>query len=256
MNCAHVRQMLDALLDGELDAKTTTELTEHLAGCPDCVARKTERDLLRANVRAAAPRFVASPALKQSILKAVRASQPGSRRAQPTWWQTFGLAAGACVVGIALTMLVTRGVTPAGESTHAGSEQIALRHVASLARTSPVDVESTDRHVIKPWFHGRIDFAPAVKDLSAHGFTLRGARLDDIAGQQAVAVVYQIRQHPISVFVWSTASTANTAPESSIVRGFSTIRWHADGLAYAAISDVEPGELARFVREMTSRAVP
>lgn len=256
MNCTHAKQMLDAMLDGELDASTSAELVAHLAACPECVARKAERDAVRARVRAAAPHFVASPLLRQSVLQAAQSAGYAATRVthdvRPTWWQTFGLAASVCLVSVVLTLLVTRA--PVGARTQ--GEQLVARHVASLARASPVDVASSDRHVIKPWFHGKIDFAPAVRDLAAQGFTLRGARLEHVDGNEAVAVVYQIRQHPINLFVWSAASVTNTAPEQAVVRGFSTIRWHADGLAYVAVSDVELGELARFAREVTVGATP
>ena len=262
MSCARVRQMLDAWMDGELDAATSTEIASHLAACPDCLARKAEREQLRTLVQVAAPRYKASVTLRESV---IRTAKEGARErptrktvARPSWWQTFGLALAAGAVSAATTLLFVR--MPADDRTNVPpQEQLAERHVISLARANIVDVASADRHVIRPWFQGRIDFSPAVRDLSAQGFVLRGARLDNLAGQQSVAVVYQLRDHPINLFVWRNRADQPERGESVVVshaRGFSIASWHKGGLSFAAISDVESGEIERFAREMEKSVEP
>ena len=150
----------------------------------------------------------------------------------------------------AATFWFMHAVAPADNGTAALREQLVARHVASLARASPVDVAASDRHVVKPWFQGKVDFSPAVRDLSAQGFVLRGARLDRLAGEQAVAVVYQVRQHPINLFVWRDTGDRAVPLAFSSARGFSLATWRDGGLAYAAVSDVEPGDLERFARDI------
>ena len=262
MSCARVRKMLDAWMDGELDAATSTAIASHLAACPDCLARKAEREQLRTLVQVAAPRYKASVTLRESV---IRTAKEGARKrptrntiARPSWWQTFGLALAAGAVSAATTLLFVR--MPADDRTNVPlQEQLAERHVISLARANIVDVASADRHVIRPWFQGRIDFSPAVRDLSAQGFVLRGARLDNLAGQQSVAVVYQLRDHPINLFVWRNRADQPERGESVVVshaRGFSIASWHKGGLSFAAISDVESGEIERFAREMEKSVEP
>ena len=241
--------MLDAWLDGELDASTSGEIANHLSNCPDCLALKHDRDQLRQRVQRDAPRFVASAALRQVVARgaADRTARLGGLR--PSWWQAFGLAACVGVFSATATWLL---IHMSANETQAQPlrEQIVARHVASLTRASPIDVASSDRHVIKPWFQGKVDFAPVVRDLSAQGFILRGARLDHIGNQQAVAVVYQVRQHPINLFVWHDASDKMAPLELASARGFSIATWRGGGLAYAAISDVESRELEQFARQL------
>jgi anti-sigma factor RsiW len=230
MSCARTRQMLDAWHDGELDAATAAEMNAHIGICPDCSTRRAEREQLRSILRRQAPRFVASD-------------------------NVFGAAmlAAACAA-VVTSMLLRHGGIDAGADVR--QEQLVARHVASLARVNPVDVASSDQHVVKPWFHGKIDFAPAVRDLSAHGISLRGARLDSLGGQQAVAVVYQVRQHPINLFVWRDSADAPIPIKAMTARGFSIVTWSVGGLAYAAIADIDVRELEQFARLIQAPPAP
>jgi len=122
-------------------------------------------------------------------------------------------------------------------------------HGAALAPTRQlIQVTSSDRHTVKPWFQGRTDFTPPVKDLAGDGFALLGARLDHVADKPAAAVVYQIRKHVINLFVWRATDSAPDAIVTSSVRGFSVTTWAAGGLRFAAVSDVEARDLARFAQ--------
>ena len=252
MSCARTRQMLDALIDGELDAATAREIEGHLVHCPDCVALKTARDALRGTVRNSALRFAASPALRKAVTVTARASAAAmsGKKTQgltwhmPRWLQVFCIAGCSAAVSALLTVLL---LVPGHAEPQ--RDQIVAAHTAALERANLVDVISADRHVIKPWFQGKIDFAPAVRDLSAHGFALRGARLDKIGGQQAVAVVYQVRQHPISLYVWRGIPEQSVPLQVSDVRGFAVAQWSTGGLSYAAISDVDVAELTQFAKQ-------
>ena len=129
------------------------------------------------------------------------------------------------------------------------SEQAVASHVASLAPPRRlVDVESSDRHVVKPWLSGKIDFAPPVLDLEPYGFTLLGARLDHVGNRQAAAVVYRIRNHDINLFVWRAAREGmRTETELTAVRGFGVASWTHNGLMFVAVSDVDRRDLQKFV---------
>ena len=263
MICSGIKQRLDAWLDGELDPATSAEIEAHIAACPDCLAIRDKRNRVRETVRLGAPRYAASAALKQAVMQSSRhaaatthinTAKSRLKSGGPSWWQTLGLVAVTAACSALVTLTVLRGLNGDGEinsrATELRHEQIVARHVIALARTSPVDVASSDQHVVKPWFQGKIDFAPAVRNLDAEGFVLRGARLDNLDGQQAVAVVYQIRQHPISLYVWRSKNDRDVPSHLDTARGFGVVTWQGGGLSYAAISDVEPQELERFAQNI------
>ena len=133
-------------------------------------------------------------------------------------------------------------------------DELVARHVCSLAGDGRLyDIASSDRHVLKPWFAGKIDFAPPVRDLSRSGFTLVGARLDRVAGRPAAVIVYRLRAHEINLFVTRSASTEARPVTLSKPRGFAMAAWAEDGLAFAAVSDVDPQELTRFAELVRSQ---
>jgi anti-sigma factor RsiW len=247
MNCGQVRQLLDAWLDNELDTSTSADMALHVRECPDCVALQVEREDLRTRIRAEAPRFEAPPGLRRAVRQALRQVPLTAvpRRRGPTWWQAFALAGFTGLACGLLTWLALDGALPSSERLR---EELVARHVAALA--GPLTgIASSDRHAVKPWFHGKVSFAPEVCDRTSHGFVLKGARVERIGGAMAAAVVYQIRNHPIDLFVWPAADATSRAVEIARARGFAIATWSADGLNFAAISDVDPRDLERFARE-------
>jgi anti-sigma factor RsiW len=118
-------------------------------------------------------------------------------------------------------------------------------HIRSLLPGHLLDVVSTDRHTVKPWFAGKTDIAPAVVDLTESGFPLLGGRLDYVDGHSAAALVYGRRQHTINVFVWRSAPGDPPAGSFS-ARGYSLLHWTKDGLTYWAVTDASPADLQAF----------
>jgi anti-sigma factor RsiW len=128
-------------------------------------------------------------------------------------------------------------------------DDVVASHVASLRDARRLTaIASDDRHAIKPWFQGKVDFAPAVRNLADDGFALLGARLDHVGGRQAAALVYRIRNHVINVFVWRATDGHDTALVTAVARGYSVTAWADGGLRYAAISDVDPRDVERLAR--------
>jgi anti-sigma factor RsiW len=245
MNCTHARQVLDAHIDNELDDATSADIARHLAKCPDCAAARAERDTLRRQIRAEAPYFTA-PAQVQHHIERFSGVEPRTRPLShgPTWFAAGAFAMVAALAGLLIGFLLARPVPE--QPLH---EQIIASHVASLGDARRlIEVAASDRHVIKPWFQGKIDFAPAVRDLSADGFALVGARLDHIADRQAAAVVYRIREHVINVYVWRAHSAASETPSIAAVRGFGVASWATGGMHYAAVSDVDTRDLQRLAQ--------
>src|SRR5262249_17746421 len=130
----------------------------------------------------------------------------------------------------------------------AATEEAVSDHVRSLMAGHLFDVQSTDQHTVKPWFLGKLDFAPPVVDLAPVGFPLVGGRLDYLDGRPAAALVYQRRQHTINVFVAADGASPDRPAEERSVRGFHVRHWTGGGMAFWAVSDVNDAELSAFVR--------
>ena len=254
MNCTRLQQVLDAHIDGELDHTTTDEIAAHLAQCDACAALREQRGTLRQAVRAHAPYFKTPAALapavrrslKASLIPSVPAEKP--RAARLSWWHAAAFASIAVLAGFIVGYWLAQPRTD-----DPLREPAVTSHVAALAPTRQLtQVASSDRHTVKPWFQGKLDIAPPIKDLAADGFVLIGGRLDQVADRQAAAVVYQIRKHVISLFVWRAADRAQNDVTAAIttanVRGFSVTTWSANGMRFAAVSDVDGRDLTRFAQ--------
>lgn len=251
MNCARLNQVLDAWLDGELDATTSADIRRHVDECAACAALERSRLALLESVRNGAPYYAAPPVLRERVREAIRFDgTPAIQRSRaPRWSHVTAIAACAALVSALATYWAMQPVTETRLS-----EQIVASHVASMAQSRPlVAVESGERHTVKPWFQGKVDFAPSVKDLSDAGFVLLGGRVDHAGERQAAAIVYRIREHVINLFVWRSQGDKEEPAAELRTRGFTIVNWTEDGLRYAAISDVDPRDLRRFAEHMRTR---
>jgi anti-sigma factor RsiW len=125
-------------------------------------------------------------------------------------------------------------------------DQLVASHVRSLLANHLVDVQTSDRHVVKPWFNGKIDFAPPVVDLADRGFPLVGGRLDYIDGKTVAAIVYRRRLHSVNLFIRPAQGLLPAVGFTSRHDGYSLVRWTQGGLEFWAVSDIEPEELNQF----------
>jgi anti-sigma factor RsiW len=135
------------------------------------------------------------------------------------------------------------------------TQELVACHVRSLLADHLTDVASSDRHQVKPWFAGKLDFAPGVVDLSSDGYPLIGGRLDYLGHRSVAAVVYRRRQHVINLFVWPSDRTGDEL-RSETKSGYQLVRWTQAGTVYWAISDLNLGELNQFaelIRNAASR---
>jgi anti-sigma factor RsiW len=247
VSCARTRELLDAYVDGELESAAVAELDGHLGGCPDCARLRDDRRALSAEIRAGAPYFRAPEHLRSAIGRALRPEPVRPRRA-PAWTLWGAIAGVAAAAGLVLGVWLGR--PPSDGPPH---DAIVARHVASLAPGATlVDVTSSDRHTIKPWFAGRTDFAPLVTDLSKEGFALVGGRLDRVADHAAAVVVYRIRNHYVNLFMWRASTGAAEPVALEQARGFEVATWSAAGVRYTAISDVSRADFERFTRLATA----
>jgi anti-sigma factor (TIGR02949 family) len=243
MNCTMALRMLDAFIDNELDAATTAEVAEHLESCAGCATLRDQRLAMQSALRASSLRQVAPPELRSAIVRRIRQSlTPLPRSGAPRWWQVLLLGSSTALLGAIGGWWIAQPY-----EVETLPESAVMRHVASLRPEGPrIDVASSDRHVVRPWFQGRLDFAPMVRDLSAQGFDLLGARLDRIGDKQAVAVVYRLHSHAINVFSWRVVDNPPVPDRELTIRGFNVATWSLSDMNYAAVSDTDSAELRRF----------
>jgi anti-sigma factor RsiW len=163
-------------------------------------------------------------------------------------WTNMAAAFAVGAVASVAVVLVLRG--------NADEDRIAQAvvdgHVRSLLGTHLVDVQSSDRHTVKPWFSGKLDYAPTVKDLAPEGVPLVGGRLDYVGQRPVAALVYRLKQHTINVFVWPGIGEGSRGPAFAVRQGFNVAHWTVDGMQYWAVSDLNAGDLRNIVRLLAS----
>jgi anti-sigma factor RsiW len=242
MTCDDARLLLHAYLDDELDAAHSAAVAEHMRTCPACTARQDTYATLHKAMAQPSLYYRAPDALRQRWAPATVPARAARTRRYP---QVLALAAGfACA--LLLSTPAWLHWLNADKGTDPLVAQVISGHVRSLQQQHLMDVVSTDQHTVKPWFEGKLDFSPRVKDLAGEGFPLIGGRLDAIDGHSVAALVYKRRLHVINLYQWPSEGGAE-AQASSREHGFTVIRWRADGMRYAAISDVNEGDLKQFV---------
>lgn len=235
--CTDKELLLHALVDGELDAKSALELEAHVAGCAGCSAELAAIRTVKAALSETPVAYRAPPSLMDRIDAALAEAEapPARRRFAVETWVMSG-AVGALAASLALFAFVPSG--PGLQS------QLVDAQVRSLEAQHLVDIPTSDRHVVKPWFNGKIDFAPPVVDLAQQGYPLVGGRLDHLEGRDVAAIVFHRRVHVINLFVWKGEGPA--APTLEHRQGYSLVHWGAGGLTYWAVSDIDSADLLNF----------
>jgi anti-sigma factor RsiW len=232
--------LLHAYADGELDLAHTLEVARHLDGCPACARVCAEVAALGAALRAGLPRFAAPARLRARIRAALR---PARRRWVGVAAALLVLALGAAAFGL------LRGASAQDRLV----QEVIDSHVRSELAAHLLDVESSDRHTVKPWFRGKLDFSPPVYDLVEGGFALAGGRLDYVNGRAVAALVYRRRRHVINLFVWPAARAGESSPRTEARQGYHLVGWRGEGMEWWVASDLNPGELAEFVRQVRGK---
>jgi anti-sigma factor RsiW len=241
--CAEMRLKLQADLDGELEAGDAAAVAAHTLTCPDCAAVQAELGALSARLRTELSYHAAPALLRQAIAARIAPPVPAPPVRRPPWFGRgvsfgAGFALAAC---LALAIVLPRGGGGMADS-------IVASHIRALQPGHLMDVVSTDQHTVKPWFDGRLDFAPPVKDFAAEGFPLIGGRLDYLDGRAVAALAYRRDKHIIDVYVWPGAATPIAALGDGARNGYNVAHWTQDGMVFWAVSDVEASQLADFAR--------
>jgi len=239
MGCEVWRDKLDLYVDGELAPAEAGELGAHMRSCAACAAGALERVQFKRSLAAAGSRYQPSAALRGKITRTVAA-----KPRRPLGWQWRILAVPALLVLI-VSVAVNWYVGRESARRQRVYSELADLHVAALASATPVDVVSTDRHTVKPWFQGKIPFSFNLPELQGTEFTLLGGRVTYLAQTPGAHLIYQVRKHEISVFIFQDrgAETVALASGPTHAVSFNMENWTQGGLRYFVVGDVSTDEI-------------
>ncbi len=291
MDCKEVRPLIDAYVDRELSASEAREVEAHLEQCAEC-RRESEAVLgisravhqaayhrapesLRSRIVAALPQTMPAPEAEAKPERNA-AWQPRRHSRIERWlagWRLprfDGIAAGSGyaarlgtlgAVGVALVaaaaiVAITIGLLQRPLGSRAFVDELVASHVRAQLSGRDIDVVSSDQHTVKPWFNGRLDYAPPVEDLASSGFALVGGRLDYVGHRRVAVLVYRYRKHVVDVYVFpdtDSAPAARAGSDARTLEGYALVRWRERGMIWWAVTDAAPDTLSRFEDAMQAR---
>jgi anti-sigma factor RsiW len=245
MNCEQIKGLKNAYADREIDLVRSTEIDQHLKACPACSKAYENIRTLSSAIKSAELYFPAPAQLKRRIHKSLRGEAEIPARESFNWsqWLKWLIP----VAGTALIALFLAATLLVRSADNRLEQEVTASHVRSLMVSHLNDVASSDQHTVKPWFDGKVDFAPPVSDLAQHGFPLVGGRLDYLDGRPVAALVYQRNKHFINLFIWPTKGRSSATQKPGVRQGYNLIHWSDSAMAYWAVSDLNPRELSEFV---------
>jgi anti-sigma factor RsiW len=251
MSCQEISEFLDAYIDKELDVITSSQFERHLIECAACRAKRYSYQQMHDSVKAHLEYFRAPEEFEQRLRAQLFGRGDGKvKTRKQQWslgWRSWAMAASIIAVLLLTAALVQLAKQPSASQVLA--QQVVSSHIRSLLANHLSDVISTDQHTVKPWFSGKLDFAPVVKDLSSKGFPMAGGRLDYLDDRPVAALVYKRRQHTINLFMWPSPAS-DSSPRLLSIRGYNVLHWTHSHLTYWAVSDVNAGDLGEFARDL------
>lgn len=253
MNCDDLSRQIESYLDGELTLSDKRDVEEHLADCNNCENKLAGLRLLQQRVLETEYKNVPS-GLKLNIQNQLR--DVTGEQSKYSWllkWLSIGggaMATGSFATWALMTFIF---LSPFNSLEMQLADNIIESHINALLVDHVTDIKNSDRHTVKPWFNGRVDFAPPIKDLSSQGFELIGGRLDYIQGKTSSALVYKRRAHIINAFIFkSVRSDFESEPQLIERQGYNLVYWKNAGLDFWLISDLnkkEMGQLAQLIKK-------
>lgn len=250
MNCQRTQELIHGYVDGELDSARKQEVEQHVEECRACGRVYSNQVTLKSALKADSLYHNAPDRLKRRIQSSLRKEAKSEVRPRAFGWGWAAIVASLAFiffVALAVWNFVPLSGAPGGDELLA--QEIVTDHVRSLQLPGHlVDVLSSDQHTVKPWFDGKVDFAPSVKDFANQDFRLYGGRLEYLNHRNVAALVYQRRLHYINLYVWPSGKVGSAAAVETQRQGYNLIYWTSSGMNYWAISDLNSVELREFAR--------
>jgi anti-sigma factor RsiW len=241
MTCEQALPLLSTYFDRELDVTKNLEVEGHVRECGRCSAALQRHEALRSSLTAAALVFAPPRGLEGRVRTAVRReARPRGLSVRPPWRWAAAPVAATLAATLVWSVAIHRGGTSRENVVLA---ELVSGHIRSLMADHLLDVVTSDQHTVKPWFNGKVDFAPPVIDFTASGFPLVGGRVDYIAGRAVAVVVYKRREHVVNVFIWPSGHDDDQGRRDLTSEGYHLLRWTRSGLTFWAVSDVNGADL-------------
>lgn len=247
MNCREIQTWLHAYTDGELDLNSSLDIEQHLQQCTDCTQFHKNITVLHTALQAEELYHrVPARLVKRVTTEIQRDARPRNRRIG-----LFPARAFAGIVAVLVCIAVLLFYRPAVSEEGTLTREVIASHIRSLMANHLTDVTSTDRHTVKPWFNGKLDYAPPVVELRDEGFPLLGGRLDYLDQRPVAVLLYGRQKHTINLFVWPLAgrdSSRLKSPRERTLQGYHIVFWRQGDLQFWAVSDLNAEELALFAQ--------
>jgi anti-sigma factor RsiW len=245
MKCTS-EHLLDLYLDGELAVQESAEMREHLEGCSTCGMEYRRLEQIRSDIRIQVGRFVPPAGLEQRVQAALH--KAARKEARPNRLIQNWMAVAASVLLFASVAWNVALLQSHSSAKDLLAQEVLSSHLRSLVGSHLVDIPSSDQHTVKPWFNGKLNFAPDVRDFAREGFPLIGGRIEYIDDQPVAALIYQRRQHMINLFMWPAASSSSSGYSAIKKRGYNLVSGTQDGMNYWLVSDVQTSELEQLAQ--------
>ena len=247
MSCQKTEESIHGYLDGELDLARSLEVEQHMAQCEVCAIAYRNQTALRSAFKDSCLYHSAPARLEKRIRSSLRREAKSEVGRRSFGWNWLPVGVGLAFV-LLMALVIWRampGLRPTGDELLA--QGITSDHVRSLQMPGHLtDVLSSDQHTVKPWFDGKVDFAPPVKDFASQGFRLYGGRLEYLNNKTVATLIYQRRLHYINLYVWPAEQAGSTSEVTTQRQGYNLIHWTSSGMNYWAISDLNNVELHEF----------
>ena len=250
MSCQKTQEFIHAYLDGELDLARSLEVEQHLQECDACANGYHSQTALRSSLKDSSLYHSAPRGLEKRIRSSLRREAKSEVDRRWFGWNWVTAAASLALLllaGVAVWRLTPRSIGPSGDDLLA--QEVVSDHVRSLQLPGHLtDVLSSDQHTVKPWFDGKVNFAPPVRDFATQDFRLFGGRLEYLNNRSVVTLIYQRRLHFINLYIWPSEQAGSTSEIAVQRQGYNLIHWTSSGMNYWAISDLNAVELNEFAK--------